>query len=355
LLKTQPADDWIARCRNISLSPTGCHDGFARGRGKIQARRDPVSPRNRIIFICQICWPALHLMEEEPRPLSLPLILLLAVGLCLAMAFAWAVQRATGKSGWIDAIWSLATGLAAMAAAVVPAGGLTLAGIGSGRAWMVTVMAGLWALRLSGHIAARTRFHGEDPRYAALQGEWGPRFPLRLFLFLQVQALAGLMLAVSVGAAAANPAPFPLPGDGLALAIFFISFVGESVADRQLERFRRANPGRKAVCEVGLWRYSRHPNYFFEWLGWWAYPLAAISLAGSYPFGWLALLAPALMYILLVHASGIPPLETEMIASRGDAFRAYQGRVNAFFPGPRRHDTAEMPAPPPTLTKEPLP
>ena len=268
--------------------------------------------------------------------MSLTLIVLLALGLSAALALAWGIQRWTGKSGWIDAIWSIATGMAAIAAAVPPAGGLS-----GGRSLMVVCMVGLWAVRLGGHIAARTTSHGEDPRYAALQEEWGANFPLRLFLFLQVQALAGLALAVSVGAASANPVPFPAFGDFLALAVFGIAFLGESIADRQLERFRRDNPGRKAVCEVGLWRYSRHPNYFFEWLGWCAYPLAAISLSGGYAFGWLALVAPALMYLLLVHASGIPPLEAQMLASRGDAFRAYQQRVNAFFPGPRRAEHVE--------------
>jgi steroid 5-alpha reductase family enzyme len=81
---------------------------------------------------------------------------------------------------------------------------------------------------------------------------------------------------------------------------------------------------------------SRHPNYFFEWLGWFAYAVIAIAidLTCSYPWGWLAVAGPVLMYWLLVHASGIPPLEAHMLRSRGDAFRAYQQRVNAFWPGP---------------------
>jgi steroid 5-alpha reductase family enzyme len=88
------------------------------------------------------------------------------------------------------------------------------------------------------------------------------------------------------------------------------------------------------VMEIGLWRYSRHPNYFFEWLGWCAWPLLAITMA--FGWSWLSLLAPLLMYWLLVHVSGIPPLERHMLASRGDKFRALQARVNAFFPGPRK-------------------
>jgi steroid 5-alpha reductase family enzyme len=92
------------------------------------------------------------------------------------------------------------------------------------------------------------------------------------------------------------------------------------------------------VCDEGLWRWSRHPNYFFEWLGWFAYPLIAISpnYHPSYPWGWVTLLAPAFMYWILVHVTGIPPLEEQMLRSRGDRYRDYQSRTSAFFPWPPR-------------------
>ena len=95
-----------------------------------------------------------------------------------------------------------------------------------------------------------------------------------------------------------------------------------------------ANQGR--VCDVGLWRWSRHPNYFFEWFGWLAYPVIALSIDHplSYPWGWATLLAPVFMYWILVHVTGIPPLETQMLRSRGDRYRHYQSRTSAFFPLP---------------------
>ena len=93
------------------------------------------------------------------------------------------------------------------------------------------------------------------------------------------------------------------------------------------------------ICDVGLWGYSRHPNYFFEWLVWVAFAIIAIAPVGHYPWGWFGLAAPVLMYVLLVHVSGIPPLEAHMLRSRGDAFRLYQARVNAFWPGPPRSKT----------------
>jgi steroid 5-alpha reductase family enzyme len=248
------------------------------------------------------------------------------------MALAWAAQRRTGSSGWIDSIWSFAVGIGGVTAALIAEGG------DGTRRWVALGVVGLWSLRLGLHIAMRTRGAGEDPRYQALIEEWGHRAGLRLFLFLQVQAACALVLALAVYAAAANPAGFGLL-DIVALAVAVIAIAGEALSDWQLSRFRKENRGRGKICEAGLWAYSRHPNYFFEWLGWCAWPLLALDLTGAYPLGLIAFAAPTLMYWLLVHVSGIPPLEAHMLRSRGEAFRALQARVNAFFPGPRRHQS----------------
>lgn len=244
------------------------------------------------------------------------------------MASAWYVQRRTGNSGWIDTFWSLGTGLGGLL--------LLISSSGGGRLWLVAGLVILWSLRLGGHIAHRSSGAAEDPRYAALADEWGTAFPRRLFQFLQIQAVCGFVLAVAIGLAGTNPAPFPTSVDFLAVAVALIALAGEALADAQLRRFRRENRGRKAVCETGLWAWSRHPNYFCEWLFWCAVALLALNFSGSHPWGWFALAAPLMMYWLLVYASGIPPLEKSMLESRGDAFRDYQARVNAFFPGPRR-------------------
>jgi steroid 5-alpha reductase family enzyme len=204
---------------------------------------------------------------------------------------------------------------------------------------MVAVLAALWSLRLGSHIALRTAHGGDDPRYAALRQEWGAKANIRLFWFLQVQALAALVLVAALIAAADNPAPWPGLGDILGAALVVISILGEGVADRQLDRFRKDANNKGKVCDAGLWRYTRHPNYFFEWLGWLAYPLFAIDPGGAYPWGWLALSGPLCMYWLLVHVSGIPPLEQQMRHSRGEAYRAYQARVSAFIPLPSRRIT----------------
>jgi steroid 5-alpha reductase family enzyme len=251
----------------------------------------------------------------------------IAIGLSLAMTGAWAVQRATRRSGWIDMIWTFAVGLGGVAATVLADGDLA-------RRAVACAIVAAWSVRLGLHIGARTRNGAEDPRYATLIEEWGAAAPVRLFVFLQAQAFAALVLVVAVYLAAANPAPFPHPLDVAAVGIAVVALVGEAVADAQIGRFRRTPAAKTAVCETGLWRYSRHPNYFFEWLGWCAWPLFALSTGNVWSA--LSLLAPALMYWLLVHVSGIPPLEAHMLKSRGETFRALQSRVNAFFPGPRR-------------------
>ncbi len=261
-------------------------------------------------------------------------IVTLAACLSLTMAGAWLVALRTGRSGWIDAIWSFATGAFGAAAALWPFAGNEI----TPRQILVALLALVWSLRLGIHIATRTARSGNDPRYKQLREEWGNAFRIRLFWFLQIQALAALVLALSIMIAAHNPAPGLKILDLLGVAILIVAVVGEAIADRQLSGFR-SEPGNKGkVCDVGLWGMSRHPNYFFEWLGWSAYAVIAIDLAGPYAWGWLALAGPLLMYWLLVHASGIPPLEAHMMRSRGNAFRKYQQRVNAFWPGPQKYN-----------------
>ena len=258
------------------------------------------------------------------------LCLVVAVFLSAAMTFAWRVAVRTGQSGFVDATWSLAVGLACILAALWP----LHEGEFAPRRWLIAAFAALWAGRLALYIYQRSLTHGEDPRYAALKEEWGPKANAELFKFLQIQAVAGWPFA----AAAALAAHAPFDGfrlqDGLAVLVFAVAFVGETVADRQMAAFRADPRSRGGVCDVGLWGWSRHPNYFFEWLGWCAYPIAAIDLAGGYWLGWLSLLAPAMMYGLLVHVSGVPPLEAYMERTRPDAFARYKRRVPIFFPWP---------------------
>ena len=246
-----------------------------------------------------------------------------AIGVSLAMSFAWIVRMRTGQSGWIDAIWSAATGLGALAF-LAPQEGRSLFAAG---------LIALWSIRLAGHITLRTRGAGDDPRYAALALEWGAAFPGRLFRFLQIQAIASLPLIAAVGVAGHAPRPFPDWADGFALLIAVSGIAIEGIADWQLRRFRRQAPS-GSVCQNGLWAWSRHPNYFGEFLFWCAWPLVGFG-------DWrmlVAAMAPALMYWLLDHVSGVPLLEAHMRASRGAAFDDYAARTSRFFPWPPRQN-----------------
>jgi steroid 5-alpha reductase family enzyme len=258
-------------------------------------------------------------------------LLTAAAALALIMAAAWGVQRWTDNSGWIDAIWSFAVGSVGAGAALSPIQGQDAP---TQRQMLVAILVLAWSLRLGVHIVRRTLGGDDDPRYRALRGEWGDRFSVQLFRFLQIQAAAGFVLVISIFCAARNIAPLAW-GDVAGVAIIAIAVAGEALADRQLERFRAKPRARQGVCEVGLWGASRHPNYFFEWMAWLAYPVIAVGIPFDNPIGLIALIGPAFMYWLLVHVSGIPPLEKHMLRTRGPMFASYQRRVNAFFPGPR--------------------
>lgn len=257
--------------------------------------------------------------------------ILMAAALSLVMTMAWLSVAAGAKSGWIDATWSFLVGAAGIAAALAPLDGW--AG-DMHRRILVATAAGLWSCRLGFHIAARTRRGGEDPRYERLRQDWGDGWKARLWIFLQIQAAAALLLAGTIFLAARNPANGLHWSDFAGLVVLGIAVFGEGMADAQLSEFRKAPANKGKVCDVGLWSVTRHPNYFFQWLGWSGYALIAIGPSGAWAWGWLALAGPVFMYWLLVHVSGIPPLEAHMRQSRGGAFAAYAKRVNAFWPGP---------------------
>jgi steroid 5-alpha reductase family enzyme len=252
----------------------------------------------------------------------------IALSLSILMAFAWVVQQRSGNSGWVDTIWTFAVGLVGAGSALWPVGGAAP----NARQWLVAALVMVWSLRLGLHIAVRTAGITDDPRYAAFANEWGVNSAKRMFWFLQNQAFGSIPLAFAIFVAARFPDETLRWQDDLGVLILFGGIAGEALADAQLKRFR-ANPANKGrVCDVGLWRWSRHPNYFFEWFCWLAYPVIALSL--SYPWGLATLLAPVFMYWILVYVTGIPPLEEQMLRSRGESYRAYQSRTSKFFPLP---------------------
>ncbi len=250
------------------------------------------------------------------------------------MALAWYVQFRTRNSGWSDVFWSYEMGLGGVFLALVPWSDWQWQAP-SARQWLVAVLVAIWSMRLGTHILRRTLgSSSEDPRYAQMRKDWKEDFQSRLFWFLQIQALAAFVLVLSVGVAGHNPAPGLRLLDGLGALVLLGAIVGEGIADTQLKRFVADKANRGKVCDAGLWAWSRHPNYFFEWLGWVAYPIIAVDFAGEWPWGWVALSGPVFMFVLLRYVSGVPPLEEHMVRKHGGNFHAYQERTSAFFPLP---------------------
>jgi steroid 5-alpha reductase family enzyme len=255
--------------------------------------------------------------------------LIIAAALSVNMAAAWVAWRVTRNSGWVDTVWTFGLGAIGIASAL-----FLFVHEPASRSWLAAVMAACWSLRLGLHIARRTTGITDDPRYANLIRAWGADAARQMFWLLQKQALVSIPLGVAIWLAARHSEPFPLVTDVMGVAVFVVAVAGEAISDEQLHRFRKNPDNRGRICDAGLWGWSRHPNYFFEWLGWLAYPLLAIDISGNQLWGFLAFGAPACMYWLLVHVSGIPPLEQHMAEKRGDEFRRYRARTNTFFPGP---------------------
>ncbi|MET4674684.1 MULTISPECIES: DUF1295 domain-containing protein [unclassified Luteibacter] len=235
------------------------------------------------------------------------------------MTAGWAWQWRKKNAGIVDVLWSVGVGGSAVWAALAGAGApLTRA--------VLAVLGGAWGVRLAWHLWKRVRGEPEDGRYRALREHWQGHQG-KFFGFFQFQAFLVAMFAVPFTAVAANPEA-NLPMIVVAIAIWVIGVAGESLADRQLARFRAEPTHRGKTCRDGLWRYSRHPNYFFEWLHWFAYVVLAV---GS-PVWWLALSGPVVMFLFLRFVSGVPYTETQALRSRGEEYRRYQRDTPMFFP-----------------------
>jgi steroid 5-alpha reductase family enzyme len=252
----------------------------------------------------------------------------IAVSLSLLMAGAFLVQQRTGNSGWVDTIWTFSLGLVGVGSALWPVAGA----VPNARQWLVAALVAVWSLRLGAHIAARTAEITDDPRYAAFAKEWGVDSRRKMFIFLQNQGFGSIPLVFAIFVAARFPGDALRLQDYLGALILLAGIAGEALAGAQLTRFRNQPANKGRVCDAGLWRWSRHPNYFFEWFGWLAYPV--IALSPDYLWGLATLLAPVFMYWILAYVTGIPPLEQQMLRSRGGRYRDYQSRTSAFFPLP---------------------
>jgi steroid 5-alpha reductase family enzyme len=259
----------------------------------------------------------------------LALILGLWLMLAVLMTVAWWIEQRTANSGWVDVMWTSAMGITGIAGATAHSFGDL-----SYRQLLIVAMVLVWALRLSGHIAGRTTTVSDDPRYAKLRLQWGTRAARNMFWLLQAQAALSMPMIMTILLGAWNPAPLFMATDWIAAILFCIGLGGSALADLQLTRFKKSYGSSGRLCDTGLWAWSRHPNYFFEWLVWVAFALFAINISDGWNWGYVALIGPACMYWLLRYVSGVPPLEEHMLAKYGAAYAHYQKSTSVFFPLP---------------------
>jgi steroid 5-alpha reductase family enzyme len=247
---------------------------------------------------------------------GLPPMLMLAV-------LAWAIATARGNVGLVDIFWSLFL--------LVAAGWHFMDTNPRGpRATFVLILVSIWALRLAIYLAARNWHAPEDHRYQVIRARNQPGFAWKSFyLVFLLQALLAFIVSAPLYVAMQTSAPLN-PMDALGALLVVAGFMIEAMADAQLSAFRTVPINRGRVLDTGLWRYSRHPNYFGEFCVWWGFGLIAAASSA-----WWTLASPLLMSVLLLRVSGVSLLEKD-IGNRRPAYSAYVARTNAFFPGPRK-------------------
>jgi steroid 5-alpha reductase family enzyme len=241
----------------------------------------------------------------------------------LVMTLVWLLSVRLRNAGIVDVAWSAMFTL------------LALIHAGGSHGWIVrrviaATLMSFWSLRLASHLWRRVVGHieTEDVRYAALRESWGAHANQKMLFFFWFQGLSNVALSVPVLIASRNATPRLHPLEIAGAMLFVVSVIGEAIADAQLRRFRAdpANKGR--VMNAGLWRLSRHPNYFFEWLVWIAWLVVALAS----PHGWIVAYCPLLMLWFLYKVTGIPATEAHSLQSKGDAYRRYQQTTSAFIP-----------------------
>jgi steroid 5-alpha reductase family enzyme len=249
-------------------------------------------------------------------------LFLIGLGSAVAVfAVGWAICVGVKNYGFLDVLWSYGILILAPFYAV----------LGTGyplRRWLFALVGAAWSLRLGTYIFRRVLRHHpeEDVRYQAMRVRWpGPGW---FFLFFELQALIIGLFSLPFLLAAFNPVAALSPVELAGLSLVVIAVAGEALADRQMTVFKADPANRGRVCEAGLWRFSRHPNYFFESLVWWGFFLAAL---GS-PYGWTTVVIPLLMLYFLFQVTGIPLTEEYALKSKGEAYREYQRTTSAFVP-----------------------
>lgn len=252
------------------------------------------------------------------------MITLLLIGLAIAVtyfAITWAISVRIKNYGLLDVAWSYGVAILAPIYAVFSPGEPV-------RKWLLTSLGVAWSLRLGTYILLRVLRHHphEDARYETLRARWPGTG--KFLIFFELQAMLVVIFSLPFLIVSFNPSPTLSRLEIAGLILASVALLGETLADSQMQAFKRDPASSRQVCQRGLWRYSRHPNYFFEALIWWAFFLTAL---GS-PSGWITILCPLLMLQFLLKITGIPLTEEYAVKSKGDAYREYQRTTSAFIP-----------------------
>lgn len=253
----------------------------------------------------------------------LQLVLICLAACCVMMIGVWIWANQIKNAGVVDIFWSYNFPIIAV----------ILFFLGDGydiRRMLTCAMIAIAGFRLGTHLLIRVVSHldEEEGRYKQLRKEWAPNPDRKFFWFFQMQALSNVFLAIPFFIVVINPEPKLSVFEYCGVALWIVGFLGETLADWQLKQFKHDAANKGEVCDKGLWNYTRHPNYFFEWTMWVAYFVFALAS----PYGYLAVISPLVILYLLLKVTGIPATEEQSLRSKGDKFRVYQKTTSVFVP-----------------------
>lgn len=253
----------------------------------------------------------------------LTLIIYSVIACCVIMALVWLWSYRIKNAGVVDIFWSYNFPVIAVILLLFAPGFET-------RKQLLCGMVILAGLRLGTHLAIRVTKHlrEEEPRYHQIRKEWGTNAEPKMFGFFQMQAISNVLLAVPFFIVVMNRTPELSPIEYAGAVLWIISVIGEAIADKQLANFKKDPANKGKVCDKGLWYYSRHPNYFFQWLMWMSYFVFALAS----PYGYIAIISPAIILYLLLKVTGIPLTEQQSLRTKGEAFKRYQETTSVFVP-----------------------
>jgi steroid 5-alpha reductase family enzyme len=248
------------------------------------------------------------------------------------MSALWLVYFFKRNAGILDIGWPLSFMLVMAAYLFIGEGDFLKKGLLACMVWG-------WGGRLAWHLYRRYQLSEEDVRYQRIRSNWGDHPDSKFFMLFVFQGVLAVFLTLPflIVAYASNSTWYGVEAAGF--LVWIIGVIGEGMADQALKQFQSDPENKGKVCKKGWWRYSRHPNYFFEFVVWVGYFLFALGSPG----GWMAIISPAIILVLLTKISGIPQTEAEALKSKGEDYRLYQKKTSSFVPWFPEEDSPKSP------------